>query len=63
VDELPHGLQHLKNIINKAKKNVSAEVLREVIKTAADEAPDKDIIRIAELILKIGIESHHSGRN
>lgn len=63
MSKLPNGLQHLKNIIEKAKKNVSADVLRHVITQAAEDAPDKDIIKIAEFILQLGIESHKQSRN
>ncbi len=55
---LPNELQHLQNIINDAKNepNHSAALLRNVIKEAADRAPERDIIRLAETVLQCGID-------
>ena len=59
-DELPHELQHLRNMIDKAKSDVSIRVLRKAIKSAADHAPAADVIRIAETILQCGIDVERS---
>ena len=53
---LPDELQHLKNMIEKAQSDVAVRVLRKVIKSAADEAPAADVIRIAQTILQCGID-------
>jgi hypothetical protein len=53
---LPTELQHLRNMIDKAESDVSITVLRKVIKSAADNAPATDVIRIAKLILQCGID-------
>ncbi|MBA3480343.1 MAG: hypothetical protein H0T51_00875 [Pirellulales bacterium] len=54
---LSEDLQHLRNMIAKAKSDVSIRVLRDEIKSAADEAPAADIIRIAQAILQCGIDN------
>jgi hypothetical protein len=53
---LPSELQHLRNIIDKAKTNVAIEVLRDLIKSATDNAPAADVIRLAETMLQCGID-------
>lgn len=60
--KLPEQLQHLKNIISGAKRNDDVDLLRIVIKSAADEAPAADVIRMAELILQRGVEIETSKR-
>jgi len=63
VQDLPDGLQHLKNIIDGAKTNHRMSLLRGIIKHAADSAPGNDIIRIAETILQCGIDIEIQRRN
>lgn len=63
MQDLPDGLQHLKNIIDGAKTNHCASLLRGIIKQAADSAPGNDIIRIAETILQCGIDIETQRRN
>ena len=55
---LPDELEHLRNLIGGARNepNHCEALLRDVIKSAADEAPAADIIRMAEFILQRGIE-------
>jgi hypothetical protein len=60
---IPNELEHLRNIIEGAKRNDDVELLRDVVKSAADEAPPKDIILMAEFILKRGIEIHEGQTN
>ena len=56
--KLPDSLEHLRNLIGGARNepNHCESLLRDVIKSAADEAPTADVIRIAEFILQRGIE-------
>ena len=60
--KLPNQLQHLQNIIAGAKRNDDVEILRGVIKSAADEAPAADVIRMAEFVLQRGIEIEKTKR-
>jgi hypothetical protein len=53
---LPEELQHLRNMIDDAQADTAISVLRGVIKSAADEAPATDIVRIAQTILQCGID-------
>ena len=53
---LPNELQHLRNIIDSAESDTAVDVLRGVIKSAADKAPAADVIRIAKLILQCGVD-------
>jgi hypothetical protein len=53
---LPKELQHLHNLIDNAESEVSINVLRKVIKSAADKAPATDILRIAKTILQCGVD-------
>lgn len=59
---LPDDLQWLKNIIHGAKNDPSYCVmsLRDIIRTAADDAPAAGIIRLAETLLQCGIEIEES---
>jgi len=59
---IPSQLQHLQNIIAGAKRNDDVEMLRIVIKSAADEAPAADVIKMAEFVLQRGIEIEKSKR-
>ena len=60
--KLPDQLQHLQNIIDGAKRNDDVDILRIIIKSAADEAPAADVIRMAECVLQRGIEIETSKR-
>jgi len=53
-------LQHLRNLIDGVKVNQCENVLRRIIKTAADKAPTADLVRIAETILRCGIDQAES---
>jgi len=57
---LPDDLQHLRNLIDGVKVNQCEKVLRRIIKSAADSAPTADVIRIAETILRCGVEQSES---
>jgi hypothetical protein len=57
---LPSELQHLQNLIDKAQSNVAVDVLRDLIRSAADDAPATDIIRMAQTILQCGIDIERS---
>lgn len=48
-------LQHLSNMIAKAKSDVSVRLLRDELRTFAADACDADIIKIAQVILQCGI--------
>lgn len=63
MSDLPDDLQHLRNLIDGVKQNQCENVLRRIVKTAADTAPTADIIRIAETILQCGIDVSKSMRN
>jgi hypothetical protein len=54
--QLPDDLEHLRNMIAKAQSDVSIKLLRDEIKSAADEASAADVIRIAQAILQCGID-------
>lgn len=60
TDKKPRAeqLQHLQNIISSAKgePNHFVSILRDVIRLAADEMPEKDVIKCAEWMLQRGIE-------
>jgi hypothetical protein len=53
---LSEDLEHLRNMIARAKSDVSIRLLRDEIRSAADEAPAADVIRIAHAILQCGID-------
>ena len=56
-------LEHLRNIIEGAKKNQCEAILRKIVRDVADEAPLGDLVRIAEIILQCGIDQETSSIN
>lgn len=71
MSDLPEELKLLRLVIDAAKDGRRIEIqgdstiewLKGVIRRTADEAPDRDIIRIAEFVLKRGIEMHQQDQN
>jgi hypothetical protein len=57
MPELPEELQHLKNMISEATSGLSIKMLRDEIKSAADELPAADVVKIAKAILQCGIDN------
>ena len=56
-------MKHLQNLIGEAKHNRYVDLLRHIIKSAADEAPATDVIRIAETILSCGMQNDDRKRS
>ena len=56
MSELPRELQHLRNLIDAAQSDTAVDVLRDLIKSAADDAPAADVIRLAQTILQCGVD-------
>lgn len=63
MSDIPKELQHLRNLIDSAKDDIAIEVLRDVIRSAADCADKAGVIRLAETILQCGIEIDRKERN
>jgi hypothetical protein len=59
---LPSELQHLQNLIEDAQSDTTIRVLRKLVRSAADEAPATDVIRMAQTILQCGIDIERSKR-
>lgn len=57
---LPKELQHLKNLIDDAEGDTSIQVLRTIIKSAADRAPAADVVRLAKAVLQCGMATEQS---
>lgn len=56
-------LEYLRNLIQDAKSDTSITILRKVLKIAIEEAPPRDVIWLAELLLRFGVEMECSENN
>ena len=63
MSDMAPELEHLKNLIDDAESNVSARVLRKLIKRAAETAPNSDVIKIAKTILQCGMDIEQAEQN